>query len=227
VGAAAAGDSPDAAAQNHVHHIGLHASGHKRGGGDPIKLTDLADVSATAPINGQVPQWSTGTSKFVMTTPASGGSGGGGSVFAYKAADAAAITNTTGLADDADLHMAVDASTKYLLTAQVMYDAGATCDMKTKFIGPSGATLDWASNGLVTGASGATGSVDRAARTIASSPGNGGGGAGTVVTVTFTGLLQVSTTAGTFKMQFAQNTLSATESVIVKAGSFLDLRPVA
>jgi hypothetical protein len=109
-----------------------------------------------------------------MTTPASGGSGGGGSVFAYKAADAAAITNTTGLADDADLHMAVDASTKYLLTAQVMYDAGATCDMKTKFIGPSGATLDWASNGLVTGASGATRSPrprrkHRAARTVAAS----------------------------------------------------------
>lgn len=134
------------------------------------------------------------------------------------------VNNSATLVDDDTLTVSVEASATYILQMGIIYDSGTTPDIKFAFIGPTSATLDWTTNALGTAAAGGTGSLTVTRSTIGSGgvlPA-GGIGAGSQVFAEIQGILVTSTTAGTFKLQWAQNTADPTDT-IVRANSWMRL----
>lgn len=145
-------------------------------------------------------------------------------VFARKTSDQS-VTSSTSFVNDTQLACSVLASGIYVVIGSIIIDGSTIGDFKQQFTAPSGTTFDWSSYGQGVGASSAIGSVDQAARTLASPVSHGMIGAGTNLVIRIQGLLVVSSTAGTFQYRWAQNT-SDTTATIVHSGSFLLLQKV-
>lgn len=146
--------------------------------------------------------------------------------YAAKGSDQSVASSTT-LVDDVDLQFAsLVANAVYKVDGLIIYGADSTNKIKFGFIAPAGATLTWVLLGTNGNVNPATSFVmDRQTITstsyVLSGPGNT-----TFMTAHLRGLLRMSSTAGTFKLQFAQST-SGTNAAILKADTHITLQQVA
>lgn len=148
-------------------------------------------------------------------------SGGGGLTVAngHKAADQS-VTNSTTLVDCTDMAFAVGASEVWTFRMLVWYDATTTGDLQVSIAGPAGATGTWQGTGLQNLATTVTDTVRFSANDIGGTRGFGGVAVGTKQYLLINGIIVNGATAGTCKLQFAQNTLDAANATRVYANSF-------
>lgn len=144
-------------------------------------------------------------------------------VYARKTADETINSSATLQNDDAlSLSMVANAVYEFRLRATV--NSGTTPDIKVGFTYPTGTTLtyDIFEGETPSGAASAviTGPYTEATASIAFST------TGSDQPCHVAGLISVASTAGTFQVQWAQNTSDA-GSTIVRAGSYLSLRRVS
>lgn len=136
--------------------------------------------------------------------------------YKFVTSDVSLTSNTT-LANITGLSSTAAANTRYRIQATLFYTAATAGDLKIGFTTPASATVIYGLQGLVSSATLITGAYSPGFST-----GSGGLTAGGVdatnlfLTVELT--LQTAGTAGTFQLQFAQGTSSATATVI-KANS--------
>ncbi len=138
------------------------------------------------------------------------------------------VNTSAALQNDDELVLTVVASAKYILEAYIIYDTNTTADFKCAWVGPTSATLAWTVTGLATAATGVSGSIIMAVAAIADGGAQsiGGAGSGTQVAARITGLLTVSTTAGTLQFRWAQGTSDASDTIVI-ANSYMRLTRVA
>lgn len=145
-------------------------------------------------------------------------------LFARKTADET-IASTTTLQDDNDLFVSVEANAIYHVIVSLKELSQPGDDFKTGWTGPAG----YGFNGEARGPSGAAAALTDL---VAADVGTGshgiqfGGIASFNLPVRIEGILTTSGTAGTFRLQWAQFSSSASGTT-VKAGSFMVLRRVS
>lgn len=147
-------------------------------------------------------------------------------VFARRTTDGSVavgggVNNTTTLAGDDQMVIAPTVSAVYEVRVHLIYNSGATPGFKTQISLPSG----WTANGwsfLVKG-SGTAVATGLAGSSAAVS---GIVGQGADATYDSWGLLISSATSGSVRVQFAQNTANASDTLL-KAGSYISARRVA
>jgi hypothetical protein len=148
-----------------------------------------------------------------------------GKVAAARKTAPESLTSNTGFQDDDHLSLPVVANATYQMSAVLKYEAGTTGDLKTQWVGPAGASLVGAISALIVSAANDlddyTLLVELADLKVA-----GGRGAGSTRAVQFSGILVTAGTAGTFKLQWAQNTSDAV-ATILHTNSWLMLQRVA
>jgi hypothetical protein len=132
----------------------------------------------------------------------------------YKTVVETIISSST-LQNDDELFLSVAASTTYRFLARLVYTSGTTPDIKFGFTYPTGTTATYTLLGIASG--GATLSAFHQNETSVSAL-EGGTGQACLMTGTWT----TSTTAGVIQLQWAQNTLTASNTQVL-AGSFLEL----
>lgn len=137
----------------------------------------------------------------------------------YKSVDETIISNST-MQNDDELLLTVAASTKYEFELYMAYNSGTTPDLKIGWTLPTGATNLWHVDYFDTAAAAQKGQSSTVPTT-----GFAVGGFGSDLYAVFAGTLNISTTAGTMQVQWAQNTLTASNST-VRAGSFLRLQKI-
>jgi hypothetical protein len=137
-----------------------------------------------------------------------------------------ARTSTTTLADDPDLQLPVLANAIYEYHGQCRYDGDAAADIKVAHVGPSGATMSYHNVAQTVTAAAQTDIQTQAAMNITTAYSFGCRGAGSLFVLDFHGILVIGGTAGTFKLQFAQNTSSGTATNLF-ANSFMRLTRVS
>lgn len=145
-------------------------------------------------------------------------------LFARKTADQT-VNNSTTLVDDTHLTVPVVASAVYDVDGMLLVTGNAAADVKLQFVAPAGAVFSWVSLAQGNSASSQFGSPDFIARLQGASAVAGTVGA-TKLVVPFRGLLVMSTTAGAFKLQWAQQVADVSDT-IVYTHSYLNLRRVA
>lgn len=136
------------------------------------------------------------------------------------------VTSSTTLQDDDHLLLSVAANATYLVELMLIYDGATTGDIKIVFTMPSGATFDGLPGGVTTGAATQSASV-KLAHIQSTEEGLGavGTGAGNRVVAHAIGVLQVGSTAGTFRLQWAQLASDVTATTVL-ANSWMALRRV-
>lgn len=154
-----------------------------------------------------------------------GGVAIGETVTARKSASTSRASTATVTADP-HLTMTLSVGT-YVLDALLMYDADAAVDLKLGWIGPASTTGAWWPGGADSGAAGLASSprwgalADITTSTIPV----GAVGAGTIMACRPVGTVIIAT-AGTFALAWAQNSGSATPTVL-RGQSWLQLRRIA
>lgn len=131
------------------------------------------------------------------------------------------LTSDNTLNNDADLVVAVAASTKYRVNGTVrFFSASGAPDAQMAFTVPTGTTMDIMVDTVRNGAAGDTAFLNTS--------GTGTGllviGAGGDAVVHFSGVIQVSTTAGNLQLQWAQNTSDGT-ATSMNRGSWMSILP--
>lgn len=134
------------------------------------------------------------------------------------------VTNSVALQTDDDLFIAVAANTKYMLDSFFIYSGAApgSGGFKCDWSIPAGATLDWASYGVLGHSSGTVTDYDVPWLSASTTRDHGTNGAGNEMTLQPKGLLTVAGTAGTIALRWAQATANAT-STILHANSYFRL----
>lgn len=132
----------------------------------------------------------------------------------YKTTAETVISSST-LQNDDELFLSVAASTTYQFLARIVYTSGTTPDIKIGFTYPVGTTASYTLLGIASG--GTTLSAFHQTETSVSAL-EGATGTACLMTGTWT----TSTTAGIIQLQWAQNTLTASNTQVL-AGSFLEL----
>jgi hypothetical protein len=135
-------------------------------------------------------------------------------------------TSTTTLADDPDLQLAVLANAIYEFHGCYRYDGDAAGDIKIAHLGPTSATMSYHTVAQTVTAAAVTDIGTSSALDITTGYPFGCRGAGAEFILDFHGLLVVAGTAGTFKLQFAQNTSNVVATRLL-ANSFMTLRRVS
>lgn len=132
-----------------------------------------------------------------------------------KTADESVVSSVTLQTDD-DLFKAVVANTKYMLDCFFIYSGAAagTGGFKCDWTVPVGATLDWASYGVLGHSSGTLTDYDVPLLAASTTRSHGTNGVGNEMTLQPRGLLTVSGTAGTLALRWAQATSSATATIL-------------
>lgn len=144
-------------------------------------------------------------------------------IFARKTATES-VTSSTTLQDDDHLSVSVAASSVYELSCVLVYDGDAAGDVSIQWSFPSGASISWYLSSITGG--GAAGTDDRIAYSAAAGPAALGClGAGSTLAAHILGLVTVASTAGTFKLTWAQSVSNGTASRMF-AGSYICLRRV-
>lgn len=175
-------------------------------------------------IDGQT-GWGAGGAQDVLLTRTSAGTltltgsltvtGIGGTLFARKTASQS-ISNSTTIQDDTHLQLSVAASATYRLEGLLIFNGASGANLKMGWSAPTGSTLDWTAAGQNTTATTSVGSIITNAQTLSSTAYQLGTiGTGTNMVAIVRGLLITSTTAGTFKLQWAQSTANATATTMV------------
>lgn len=145
------------------------------------------------------------------------------------------VTSSITLQDDDELVLPLLANTDYWFECFILYGASVTSDLRLLFTIPSGTVYDLVHNGIRSGhvttdplpVQAGIDTVSRAQFTQASSGGVPGGinatGNTNVAVCPVEGRVIVGNTAGSIRLQWAQNTSSAT-ATIVKASSIMILQ---
>lgn len=136
-----------------------------------------------------------------------------------------AVTSNTTLADDTSLFCSVVANGVYVVNWGLRMDGATAGDFKYAFTGPSGAAMTWESRGLAAADASNVAAITTDVAAIGTTVTHGCLGTGTTTRVHGSGLLIVSTTAGTLTLQWAQGTSSGTATNLF-AGSWLKLERV-
>ena len=135
--------------------------------------------------------------------------------------------SSTTLQDDDALFVTVLANASYEVQCFLIYDGAGASALKVAFAGPTSATFDWWQDGNSGGNSAAAGTTWWGYNTISTTNSTyGATGAGSKLAARPAGLLITSSTAGTFKLQWAQGSSSATATHIF-TGSYMYLRRLA
>lgn len=135
------------------------------------------------------------------------------------------VTSSTTLQDDNHLTASVEATSVYELECVVFYEADTGGDIKLQFSAPAGASLSAAISRLTTGAA----TIDNDAisiMTLGTAIPGGGLGAGQGAVLQIKGVVTIAGTAGTFKLQWAQNASSGTATTVY-ADSYFVLRQIS
>lgn len=135
-----------------------------------------------------------------------------------RLASSMVINNTTTQAPVSALAFQAEAHGLYKVNFMLIYDASQVADMAIGWTVPSGSTMDWAPDGLSSGATSTGGSVVRQYRTAADIAAVGGVAVGTKVVAKVEGILTIGATAGTVTPTAAQLVAEATNAT-VQAGS--------
>ncbi len=148
----------------------------------------------------------------------SASSGGGGMSLIVKSADES-VTNSTTLQDDDELFFPVGANEKWQFEGVLLVSSDSSADFKLTFIGPTGAV---GSFGVEAGNAGGTSTKFASGGTLGSSVTvSTVSGTGTPTTVIrYWGGISNGGTAGSLKLQWAQNTAFLNVSN-VRAGSYI------
>jgi hypothetical protein len=123
-----------------------------------------------------------------------------------------------------DLILSVVADAVYTYEATFQYDTSSTADFKHNMLVPVGTLIAVSVWGSDTSAS-STGSAIVHDMTNGAQFFSGGVAAGTVMTLRPTGMIFISSASGNLQIQFAQNTASATNTIL-KTGSWIRLTQV-
>lgn len=139
--------------------------------------------------------------------------------FVRRSTDAAAINNSTALVNDATLVTTLPAVTGVFKWRDVIvYSSSQTADYKIAYTWPG--TAWWGGQGIAIGAAGTTGDGQFAV-TVASgtSAAYGGANVGTRLIVIVDGEVTLAGVGGNLQLQYAQQTLDATNTIPAYAGS--------
>lgn len=137
-------------------------------------------------------------------------------VFVRKSADET-VNNSATLQDDDALGKLLTVSSTYEFELLILYNSGATPDLKFGFTGPAGSSANWAAISNST-------PVVSVPKVLADTLTVDGTGADATVLVK--GIFVMGATAGGLQLQWAQATANASNT-IVRAGSYLRIRKVA
>lgn len=139
--------------------------------------------------------------------------------FIRKAADAVAVNNSTALVNDPTLVTVLPAVTGiFRFRDVIIYSSSQTADYKIAYTWPG--TAWWGGQGIATGAAGTTGDGQFAV-TVASgtSAAYGGAAVGTRLILIVDGEVTLAGVGGNLQLQYAQQTLDATNTIPAYAGS--------
>lgn len=134
---------------------------------------------------------------------------------AYKTADETVNASAT-LQDDNELFVTVVANARYDFELRIVHNSGTTPDFKYGFTFPTGTTMRYTQNTVPLAGTAFAMFVQIQTDT----PQSEGGAADRALHAW--GKVLVSTTAGTLRLQWAQSTSNASDT-IVRAGSYLTL----
>lgn len=139
--------------------------------------------------------------------------------FVRRTTDAAAINNNTGLQNDATLVTVLPAVTGIFKWRDVIvYSSSQIADYKIAYTWPG--TAWWGGQGVAIGATGTTGDGQFAVTTVSgTSAAYGGAAVGTRLIVIVDGEVTLSGAGGNLQLQYAQQTLDATNTIPAYAGS--------
>jgi hypothetical protein len=137
------------------------------------------------------------------------------------------VTSSTTLQDDDDLYLLVQANATYHVQCHIIYSADVAADLLWNWTAPTGSAFDWHMGAAEANAA-ASAAADTwwQASTLLTNESAAGVGSGVKMVAQPTGLLRTSTTAGYFRIQWAQRSSSGT-STDVKVGSALFAHRVA
>lgn len=138
------------------------------------------------------------------------------SLFTYvrKAVDET-VNNSTALQNDNELLAALPTAGTFQFELNLLYSATTVADIKFAFTWPAGATAFWSAIGLATGSATLTGDATFSTTTASgTSVAFGGIGAGTPVPIRIFGEIVMGGTAGNLQLQWAQQNLEATNTVV-------------
>ena len=135
---------------------------------------------------------------------------------------------TTTLASDPDITLSVTANARYIVQGLLLFAADPTADLKIGWTAPTNANFQWSMIGQSTAATAGSGSVITDGQDLTSTSFGLGGVTSNAKTMTaqLRGYLTVGSTAGTFALQWAQSTSSATATQLL-AGTSVVLTRVA
>jgi hypothetical protein len=119
------------------------------------------------------------------------------------------VTSSITVQDDNELSMTLNANSNYWLDGLIIIDGAAAGDFRLQFVVPSG-TIRWLGDGPDSSAAATTEIVDRnwKAGSLTTIIGTVASGTSTVLPVS--GIIRTAASGGTFKLQWAQGTSSAT-----------------
>lgn len=142
-----------------------------------------------------------------------------------KAADESVTSSTTAQNDD-HLFLSVAANTDYWVELFLRYDADSAADLRLGWSVPSGATMEWTSNGLSNAATGTADQLWRRRRDATMEEALGGVGSGTDLIALPEGLLRIGGTGGTLRVKWAQISSSATATRVFQRSMLMISRMV-
>lgn len=136
-----------------------------------------------------------------------------------RTTDAAAINNSTALINDATLVTPLPNVTGiFRWRDTIIYSSSQTADYKVAYTFPG--TAWWGGNGLATGATATTGDGQFAVTTVSgTSAAYGGANVGTRLILIVDGEVTLAGVGGNLQLQYAQQTLDATNTIPAYIGS--------
>jgi hypothetical protein len=146
---------------------------------------------------------------------------------ARKSADQI-VNNSTTLVNDTHLFWPVEINQVWFVQAWLMIDTGTTPDIKVGWTLPGGATMRWGflSGDTVAGNVPQWGWNNVTTATLATTGtlAQAGSGAGVVNGLNFTGIAAIGGTAGNVQLQWAQNTLNASDTKVLLNSALIGCR---
>jgi hypothetical protein len=149
--------------------------------------------------------------------------------YILKPSDESKITTT--FANDSALVLPIQANTRYWLQCLFIISGINTSDMKFKFIAPTGTTMQWVSDALGSSFGGGTGTffgeVSRSIQSVSSTPVFGlGTSTAAFLIASCKGFINVGSTSGNLRPQWAQNVADAGSPTFMRAGSMMAIRRI-
>lgn len=144
--------------------------------------------------------------------------------YIIKPSDESRITTT--LSNDSALVLPVQANTRYWLQCLFITSGVAASDMSFKFIAPTGTTMQWVSDALGSAATTFFGIISRSVQPISGNPSFGLATAAAFCIASSKGFINVGSTGGNLRPQWAQAVVDAGNPTFMRAGSMMAIRRI-